>query len=125
MILYLIPWYVENFGEKPRVIPTFCIRVKESFETLHFNPDNIAKFLFPETPSCTCPTPTVNLTLSYAKKDQTDPSIYLSLHNVLKDSFRDYDFIYNDGSVSDNKAAAAAVIKSSSIEVCVYIDHYP
>ena len=35
----------------------------------------------------------------------------------MKDTFRDYDFIYTDGSVSDNKAAAAAVIDNcSSIE---------
>ena len=35
----------------------------------------------------------------------------------MKDSFREYDFIYTDGSVSDNKAAAAAVIDDySSIE---------
>ena len=39
-----------------------------------------------------------------------DPSKYLSLHNEVKDVFRDYDFIYTDGSVSDDKAAAAAVI---------------
>ena len=59
----------------------------------------------------------VNLTLSYAKKDQTYPSKYLSLHNEVKDIFRDYDFICTDGSVSDDKAAAAAVIDNySSIE---------
>ena len=59
----------------------------------------------------------VNLTFSYAKKDQTDPSKYISLHNEVKDVFRDYDFIYTDGSVSDDKAAAAAVIDNySSIE---------
>ena len=52
----------------------------------------------------------VNLTLSYAKKDQTDPSKYRSLHNEVKDVFQDYDFIYTYGSVSDDKAAAAAVI---------------
>ena len=56
----------------------------------------------------------VNLTLSYAKKDQTDPSKYVSLHNGVKDVFRDNDFIYTDGSVSDDKAAAAAVIDSYS-----------
>ena len=28
----------------------------------------------------------------------------------MKDIFRDYDFIYTDGSVSDDKVAAAAVI---------------
>ena len=46
-----------------------------------------------------------------------DPSKYLSLHNEGKDVFRDYDFIYTDGSVSDDKAAAATVIDNySSIE---------
>ena len=59
----------------------------------------------------------VNFTLSYAKKDETNPSKYIGLHNEVKDVFRDYDFIYTDGSVSDDKAAAAAVIdNSSSIE---------
>ena len=59
----------------------------------------------------------VNLTLSYAKKDQTDPLKYLSLHNEVKDSFGYYAFIYTDGSVLDDKAASAAVIDNySSIE---------
>ena len=53
----------------------------------------------------------VNLTLSYAKKDQTHPSKYLS-PNEVKDVFQNYDFIYTDGSVSDDKAAAAAVINN-------------
>ena len=69
---------------------------------------------FPETPPWTYPDPMV--TLSYAKKNQMDPSIYLSLHNEVKDSFRDYDFIFSNGSVSDNKAAAAGIDSSSSIE---------
>ena len=69
-------------------------------------------FQFPETPPWTCATPMVNLTLSYAKKDQRDPSIYLSLHNQVKDSFQDYDLIFTDGSGS---AAAAIFGESSSI----------
>ena len=44
-------------------------------------------------------------------------SILKSTYNQVKDSFRDYDFIYTDDSVSDDKIAAAAVIaNSSSIE---------
>ena len=86
-------------------------------EKLDFDPDIIATFEFPETPPWTYPTAMVNLTLSYAKKDQKDPLKYISLHNEVKDVFRDYDFIYTDGSVSDDKAAAAAVIDNySSIE---------
>ena len=111
------PQYVDLFGRKPRVIPTIGIRIKESLEELDFDPDIIPKFEFPETSPWTYPTAMVNLTLSYAKKDQTDPSKYISLHNEVKDVFRDYDFIYTDGSVSDDRAAAAAVIDNySSIE---------
>ena len=85
------PRYVELFGRKPRVIPTFGIRIKESLEELDFDPDIIAKFEFPETSPWTYPTAMVNPTLSYA--NQTDPSKYLSLHNEVKDVFQDYDFI--------------------------------
>ena len=36
----------------------------------------------------------------------------------MNNTFRDYDFLYNDGTVSDDKAAAAAVIDNhSSIEL--------
>ena len=59
------------------MIPTFDIRIKESFGELDFDPDIIAKF--PETPPWTYPTAMFNLTLSYAKKDQKDPSKYISL----------------------------------------------
>ena len=108
------PRYVDVFGRKPRVIPTFGIRIKKSLEELDFDPDIIAKFEFPETPPWIYPTAMVNLTLSYAKKDQTDPSKYISLHNEVKDVFRDYDFINTDRSLSDDKAAAAAVIDNHS-----------
>ena len=99
------------FDRKPRVIPTFGIRIKESLGELDFDHNIIAKFEFPETPPWTHPTAMVNLTLSYAKEDQTDPSKYISLHNEVKDVFQDYEFIYTYGSVSNDKAATSAVIK--------------
>ena len=37
-----------------------------------------------------------------------------SLHSEVTDTSRDYDFIYTDGSASDHKDAAAAVIDSYS-----------
>ena len=92
------PWYVDLFARKPRVIPTFGIRIKESLEELDFDPDIIAKFEIPESPPWIYQTAMVNLTLSYAKKGQTDPLKYISLHNEVKDVFREYDFIYSDGS---------------------------
>ena len=79
---------MDLFARKPRVIPTFGIRIKESLEESDFDPDIIAKFEFPETSPWIYPIAMVNLTLSYAKKDQTDPSKYISLHEV-KDVFRD------------------------------------
>ena len=56
------------------------------------------------------------LSISPICQEGSNKYIYLSLHNVVKDSFRKYDFIYTDGSVSDNKAAAAVINDSSSFE---------
>ena len=50
------PRYLDLFAGKPRVIPTFGTRIKESLEELDFDPDIIAKFEFPETPPWTYPT---------------------------------------------------------------------
>ena len=59
----------------------------------------------------------VNFTLLYAKKDRADHSIHKSLHNEVKASLCDYNFINTDGSVLDNKAAAGPVVDNySSIE---------
>ena len=96
----------------PYLIPTFDIHIRVSLEEL----DIIAKFQFPETPPWTQQTLIVKLTLSYAIKNQTDPSIYVSIHNEVKASLRGNDFIYTDGSVSDNKAAAPFIANESSIE---------
>ena len=81
------PRYVDLFARKPRIIPTFGIRIKESLEELDFDSDIIAKFEFHETPPWTYPTAMLNLARSYAKKDQTDPSKYISLQNEVKDVF--------------------------------------
>ena len=43
-----------------------------------------------------------NLTLSYAKRDQTAPTKFISLHNEVKDTLHNYDFIFTDGSVSEH-----------------------
>ena len=80
------PRYMDLFGRKPRVIPTFGIRIREFLEEIDFDPNTVAKFQFPETPPWTYPTPMVNLTLSYAKKDQTDPPKYISPHNEVRDT---------------------------------------
>ena len=78
---------MDLFGTKPIVIPTFGIRIKGSLEGLDFDPD-IAKFQFHEMPPWIYPTPIVNFTRSYATKDQTNPTKYLSLHNEVKMSFK-------------------------------------
>ena len=102
--------YVDHFSTRLWVIPTFGIVLK-SLEELDFNLVNIEKYQFPETPPWTYLTPKfVNLSLSYAKKDQMDPSIYC-LQNVVKNSLRDHDFIWTDGS-----SAVAVIDDYSSIE---------
>ena len=76
------PQYVDHLSRKQRVIPTFGICVREPLE-LNFNPDIIANIHFPETPPLTFSlTPMANLTLSNAKKDEMDPSMYKSSSNA-------------------------------------------
>ena len=77
-------------------------------EELDFDPDSIAKFQFPETPPWTYRS-TSDLTLSHTRKDQTDPSTYVGLHNEVNDVDRDSEFIYTDGSVLNERAAAASI----------------
>ena len=84
---------------------------------MDFDPTTIAKFQFPGKSPCTYRTPIINLTVSHAKNEQTDPLIYICLHNEVKAVHRDFDVIYSDVSVLNKKVAAAAVIVNfSSIE---------
>ena len=73
--------YLEHFRITPRVNPTFGICIKVSSEEINFKPNIIAKFQFPETSPWTYPINMVNLTLSYAKKVERDPSIYCRMAN--------------------------------------------
>jgi hypothetical protein len=89
------------FANKPKAIPTF--RIKESLETLEFDVDNIAKFQYPDTPPWTYAV-NVNLAISEARKDSTDPLIYNSMFKEVKEIHADHKFIYTDGSYKDDKA---------------------
>ena len=83
--------------------------VVESLEVADFNADIIAKFQFPETPPWTYPT------TSLFPMPRRIKRILESLHSEVRDTSRDYDFIYTDGSASDHKDAAAAIDSYSSI----------
>ncbi len=103
------PNYIDLFNRKEKTIPTFGIRIKESLEALHFNPNTICKFQYPETPPWTLTSIAVDLSISNSKKNLTNPSIFRSKVNEIKENYRQYKAIYTDGSCKDEKSAAAAV----------------
>ena len=54
---------------------------RQSINMQYFSKVSIS---FPEMPPWLHSTPIINLNLSHAKKDQTDPYIYIRLHNEVK-----------------------------------------
>ena len=90
--------YEESF-----LVITFGICM--SFEDLGFNPDSYAKFQF-----CW------NASLDIQNYRVLTLLFHISLHNEVKALHRDFDFIYTDGSVLNEKVAAAAIIDNSSID---------
>ena len=75
-----LPLTCSNWTILVENLPTFGIHIRESLEEFDFNPNAIAKFQYPETP----PRTFVTITLSHSKKDQTNPSICIHLHNEVK-----------------------------------------
>jgi ribonuclease HI len=104
------PDYVNLFTRKPKAIAPFGIRFSDSLQALELEPDKIAHFEFPDTPPWTYTPPDVRLLLSDLKKSVTDPSIFKSKHNEIKAMHDGFEFIYTDGSLSEEGVAAAAVM---------------
>ncbi len=52
----------------------------------------------------------INLEIAHTKKSDTNPAFYQAAHKEFVEHFPGYNFIYTDGSLSDSKAASAAVL---------------
>ena len=112
------PNYVRLFINKPNVIPPIGIRLLEPLRSINFNPNNICKLKYPDTPPWTM-SMGVDLSLCEHKKSITDTAIFMSKFNEIRERYFNYEHIYTDGSSKDNKSAAAAVMDDHCYSGCL------
>lgn len=98
------------FVESPNSIPPIGIRVKTAMQDLEINLENIAEFELPQTPIWSYSPPPVNFELSKNLKKCTDPNVFISAFQEVKDVYKGHEFIYTDGSKMNARTASAAVM---------------
>ena len=97
------------FHKKTKTIPTFGIRHKQHMKEIKLDPKQVIPKEIPPKPPWLTENPQIIWTLTKFKKDKTNPDIFKTLFNEVKDNYRNYKSVYTDGSKMDDTVAAAAV----------------
>ena len=104
-----------RFGDKPNTIPTFGIRLKILLDNCNIDTSIIAPNNYYAIPLWNIPTPLMRYDLKTLKKSDTNPIEYIARYNDIRNEFSDYDYIYTDGSVMDDKVGCAAVYRDQVV----------
>ena len=105
------PRYSNLFNINKHLIPSLGLRIRSHLINAKINSSCILKFHWPIKSLWTFAIPSVYLGLSAYSKHNTNPSLYLDKYRLLKNHYTNHQFIYTDGSKSDEAVAAAAVCK--------------
>ena len=108
------PNYKNLFENKPSFIPTFGIRVANSFQTAKIDTDIIDTFENHEIPPWTFRKPIVNFSLHSNSKSDTSPSQFLDLYNETLTLYPNFTAFFTDGSKDKEKVSAAFVVNDFS-----------
>jgi ribonuclease HI len=103
------PSFKELFLRKPRVIPPFSLRCGADVACLNVDLKSVAEHGVSDTPPWTRHCAIYNYELAADKKASTDPEIFKSKHNEMKDRHPNFNYIYTDGSKIADQVASAAV----------------
>ena len=103
------PRYGNLFNINKHLIPSFGLRIRPHIINSKLNTSYISKIHWPLKGLWTLVIPSVYLGLSVLSKVNTNPSFFLDKYRLLKSRYKNYQFIYTDGSKTDEAVAAAAV----------------
>ena len=103
------PQYKTLFENKPKIIPSFGIRISSEFENMNLDLDNIADFKISDVPPWTFSKPRVLFSLHNAKKSQTDPTVFQTKFHELLSDFPSYETIFTDV-FKDGDTAGSGVV---------------
>ena len=110
------PKYTIKFAFKPTAIPTFGLRVKSILEDIPLiELSDIAEYQEPENPVWTIDQPVIRLDLRVGIKKDINPTNFIQLFNNCKCTYENYQFIYTDGSKTENAVGCAALMVNTSL----------
>ena len=85
------PDYEDLFTQNPNCIPPLGLRVKTAMQQIEICPEKIAEFELPNTPLWMYSPPPVNFELCKNLKQSTDPNIFISAYQEVKDVYRGHE----------------------------------
>jgi ribonuclease HI len=104
------PQLSKAFEKKPNEIPPLGLRMQEIFQTTDIDVNSVSDTpLTTELPSWKLATPSVNFGLTLFKKSTTSDAVFKQKYLEECIQYKHYEKIFTDGSLKDDKVAAAAV----------------
>ena len=84
------------------------------YDVLDIDLNDVAEFRILDIPPWTLKSPRYMYDLCIDTKENTDPLMFRTKFNEIKDHYSDFQFICTDGSKMDEKVAAAAITESET-----------
>jgi hypothetical protein len=116
--------YKVLFSSKPKLIPTFCLRVEELLGGMGFDFSDVALFRFASQEPWTLELPNVQLTMHTGKKSENNPQLLRSQFYKFLGDKQDSVHIYTDGS-KDNSGVAATAVSNGHLFLCHLLNKHP
>ena len=112
------PKYTNKFADHPSAIPTFGIRINNLFSDIPIELTDIAKYQELDNPIWTIEQPIIRLDLKVGVKKDIHPTNFISRFHNFKTTctYESHQFIYTDGSKTENAAGCAALMGSSCLK---------
>ena len=104
-----IPTFKNLFNLNKRILPPLGIRLQPHLTKAKIKVTDITKTTPSPTPIWELPTPSAFLNLTAFTKSHYHPSFFYNKYCQLTRHFKDYSFIFTDGSTQNDISAAAAV----------------
>lgn len=100
--------------EVKNAIQTLGKRLAHHIENMNINLNNVIQYHRPLIPPWNIRRPHIITNLMVSNKQTTHPNEYQQIFASIKESFSQYNFIYTDGSRSEDRVTAAIVHKTNS-----------
>jgi ribonuclease HI len=104
------PRFVQDFTNKPTIIPPLGIRSLSSIQIGNLFTGKIIKNKLPRIPPWNLTSPNIIFSMEDKKpKSETSSDYYISKYREIRESYKDFIPVYTDGSKINNHTASAAI----------------